>query len=101
MKKPSSLWLSLAAGLLGGVLSHYAWTQPVHAQSLASAPKEMRSQSFVLVDDKGAVQGVLSFDEAKNFPTTIKLLDGKGHEIWSAGGSGMQMRLIASPKSPK
>lgn len=101
MKKPSSLVLSLAAGLLGGVLSHYVWTQPVHAQSLASAPSEIRAQSFVLVDNKGVVEGVLSFDQPnKRVPATIKLLDGTGREIWRAGGMGSGMRLIASPAKP-
>jgi hypothetical protein len=84
--KKLNLALSIAAGLLGGTLSHYVWTQPVQAQSSASSPKEVRSQSFVLVDEQGIVQGVFTFDERMGAPTTIKLLDGKGREIWEAGG---------------
>jgi len=85
-----SLGLSIAAGLFGGVLSHYVWTQPVHAQSQAAAPKEVRAQSFVLVNDKGEVQGVFTFDEPKGGRPSVKLLDGKGHEIWSAGGNPLR-----------
>ena len=90
--------LSIAAGLLGGLLSHYIWTPPVHAQSAESAPKEIRAQSFVLVDSKGVAQGVFSVDESGRIPT-IKLHDGYGQEIWQAGGSGI--RLIGGATNPK
>jgi hypothetical protein len=94
--KKLTMALSIACGLLGGVLSHYGWTEPVHAQSQVSAPREVRSQSSVLVDDKGEVQGTFSFDESKDDvvhprrPPIIKLTDGKGREIWEAGGNGYQ-----------
>lgn len=98
--KKVNLVLSMAAGLLGGALLHYVWTQPVHAQSPASAPKEIRSQSFVLEDDKGNVQGVFSFDAGKHgSPTTIKLMDGNGRELWQVGGNGM--RLLGSSTNSK
>ena len=60
--KKLNLALSIAAGLLGGVLSHYVWTQPVQAQARKPAPKEIRAQSFVLVNDKDQVEGVFSVD---------------------------------------
>lgn len=82
--------LSVACGLLGGILSHYAWTLPVHAQTVASTPKEVRSQSFVLVDAKDHVQGVFSVDEPQSGPAIIRLVDRNGHEIWKAGGNGLQ-----------
>jgi hypothetical protein len=85
--KKLNLALSIAAGLLGGVLSHYVWTQPVQAQSRIPAPKEIRAQSFVLVDDKGAVQGVFSIDEPRVGRPSVKLFDSDGREIWSAGGN--------------
>lgn len=90
--------LSIAAGLLGGLLSHYIWTPPVHAQSAESAPKEIRAQSFVLVDSKGVAQGVFSVDESAGMPT-IKLHNREGQEIWQAGGSGV--RLIGGATDPK
>jgi hypothetical protein len=91
--------LSIAAGLLGGLLSHYVWTQPVHAQSMESAPKEVRSQSFVLVDGKGVVQGVFSVDKSADGSAIIKLLNGEGREIWKAGANPIQ--LIGASTTPK
>jgi hypothetical protein len=89
--KKSNLGLSIAAGLLGGLISHFAWAPPVRAQSqLMLPPVAIRAQSFVLVDSKGTVQGVFSVDEPKNGRVGIKLLDGQGHEIWRAPG-GLQV----------
>jgi hypothetical protein len=50
MNRKLNLGLSIAAGLLGGFLSHYISPMPVHAQTQAAPPKEIRAQSFVLVD---------------------------------------------------
>lgn len=74
--------LSLAAGLLGGVISHYIWIPSVHAQTLV--PKEIRAQSFILMNEKGDVGGKLGFDE-KGKPAIA--LYSQGHLIWSAGGN--------------
>jgi hypothetical protein len=69
------------------MISHFAWVQPVRAQSqLMMPPASIRAQNFVLVDSKGVVQGVFSVDEPKNGPAGIKLLNGQGHEIWRAPG---------------
>jgi len=92
--KRLNLGLSIAAGLLGGIFSHYVWTQPVQAQNQAPAPKELRAQSFVVVNDKGEIQGVLTFGESKGDRTSIKLYDGKGREILTAGGD--QLRPLSS-----
>ena len=92
--KKLNLGLSIAAGLLGGVFSHYVWTQPVQAQNQVPAPKELRAQSFVVVNDKGEIQGVLTFGEPKGDRTGIKLYDGKGREIFTAGGD--QLRPLSS-----
>ena len=75
-----SVVLSFAAGLLGGVLSHYLSPQLVHAQS--PAPTEFRAERFVLVNDKGAVLGTLSNEGGRPY---LKLFDEHGREIWSAG----------------
>lgn len=73
--------LSFAAGLLGGAISHYVTPQLVHAQS--QAPKELRAESFVLVNEKGAVLGTLSDEGGR---PSLRLFDERGREIWSAGG---------------
>jgi len=75
-----SIVLSLAAGLLGGAISHYLSPQLVHAQS--QAIKEFRAERFILVNEQGAVLGTLDHD--KGMPS-FKLFDEKGREIWSAG----------------
>jgi hypothetical protein len=67
------LSLAVAAGFLGGALSHYVCSPLVHAQAQVLAPKEVRSQSFVLTDDKGAVQGVFTFEKPQGGSATIVL----------------------------
>lgn len=88
--KKLNIGLSIAAGLLGGIFSHYIWTQPVQAQNQTPAPKEVRAQSFVVVNEKGETQGVLTFGEPKNGRTSVKLFDSNGREIFSAGGNPMR-----------
>lgn len=93
--------LSLGAGLFGGVLSHYAWTQPVQAQARIPAPKEIRAQSFVLVNDKDQVEGVFSFEASKSGRPTVTLFDSKGREIWSAGGDPLRPLTANNSVNPK
>jgi hypothetical protein len=99
--KKLKLRLSIVAGLFGGLLSHYVWPQPVQAQIQLQipAPKEVRAQSFVLVDDKGKVQGVFTFNEPTNGRPSVELFDGNGREIWSAGGS--PLRPLVGSVTPK
>ena len=81
--KKLNLTLSLAAGLLGGILSHYIFVTPlVHAQS--EPPKEVRAQSFVLMNEKGEPGGTFAFDEQGR---PIIRLFYKGREFWRAGGN--------------
>lgn len=98
--KKLNLALAIVAGLLSGVLSHYVWTQPVQAKSRIPAPKEVRAQSFVLVNDKGEVQGVFSFDESKLGRPSVKLFDSKGREIWSAGGNLLRPLDVNNSTNP-
>jgi hypothetical protein len=92
MNRNLNLSLALAAGLLGGVLSHYIAPMPVLAQAQATIPKEIRAQSFVLVDSKGLAMGLMGFD-LQGRPV-IKLLDERGRTLWSAGQTFLQ------PQSP-
>ena len=83
-RKKLNLTLALAAGRLGGILSHYALVTPVvHAQFRAVAPEEIRAQSFVLVDERGEISGAFAFD-AQGRPV-IRLFY-QGREIFRAGG---------------
>lgn len=72
--------LAFAAGLLGGAASRYLAPQPVHADS---GGREVRAQSFVLINDHGNVLGTFSAEAGRS---VLKLYDGTGREIWSVGG---------------
>jgi len=89
MNRKFNLALALAAGLLGGVLSRSITLWPVLAQ--AGPAKELRAQSFVLVDDKDNVAGTFTASPAvpgKPIQNqTVILLDRNGKEIWRAGVS--------------
>jgi hypothetical protein len=83
MNRHVNLGLSLAAGLLGGILSHYAAPVLVHAQTQTTPPKEIRAQRFVLVNDAGVPEGEFGIDKDGN--ASIQLLDKDGRVVWSAG----------------
>jgi hypothetical protein len=97
MKKDLNLALALVAGLLGGLLSHYAFPRVAFAQNQAPVAKEIRAQSFVFVDPDGRTMATFTPDPAwakvvrlapsQPFQGRIVLLDTNGREIWSAGGS--------------
>ena len=79
MNRKVNFTIALAAGLLGGVLSRYLIPTPVFAQ--APAPREIRAQSFVLVNKQGAPLGRIGFD-SDGLPN-ITLVDENGRTIWS------------------
>jgi hypothetical protein len=84
MNRKLNLGLSIAAGLLGGFVSHYISPELVHAQTQPVPTREMRAQRFALVNDDGSPAGLFGFDKAGN-PTVI-LLDKTGKVVWSASG---------------
>ena len=81
MNRKMNFTLALLAGLLGGVLSRYLIPTPVFAQAQAPAPKEIRAQSFVLVNKQGAALGLMAVDS--NGTPVITLVDENGRTIWS------------------
>jgi hypothetical protein len=97
MKKHLNIVFALAAGLLGGLVSRYIAPPAAFAQSQPTATKEIRAQSFVLVDPTGrtiatfapepSLTRALSLDPSQPRLGSIRLLDANGREIWSAGGS--------------
>jgi len=101
MKNTLNITLSLAAGLVGGLLTRYIAPPAAFAQDQKSAVKEIRAQSFVFVgpaDQTLATFGVeLPNKLGPNFPVArIVLRDANGHEMWSAPGGGAKL-LTASP----
>ena len=81
MNRTINVTLALAAGLLGGLVSRYLAPTPVFAQTQAPAPREVRAQSFVLVNKQGKPLGRIGFD-ADGQPF-ITLLDEDGRTVWS------------------
>ena len=84
MNRQLNLGLSLAAGLLGGLLSHYISVKPVLAQS-QTATANVSAQAFTLVNDKGVPFGMFGFDSEGN--AIIRLQDRSGKIIWSTKAS--------------
>jgi len=87
MKRTMNFTLMLAAGLAGGLLSRYLAPTPVFAQApaQASTPKEVRAQSFILVNKQGAALGRIGIDsEGQPY---ITLVNDEGRTIWSTKAS--------------
>ena len=93
MNRKLNVGLSLAAGLLGGMLSHYVSLEPVRAQLQPAPAKELKAQSFVLVDEQGATAGVFGFDKDG---ASIQLMDKTGKVIWTANGRANLRPLSSS-----
>jgi hypothetical protein len=89
-----TILIAFVAALAGGVISRYVSPSPVLAQQTPAqspAPVELRAQRFALVNPDGGVVATFVVDQSD--PTnilaqpSIRLLDWRGKEIWSAGGS--------------
>jgi hypothetical protein len=95
MNKTLTVALPLAAGLLGGMLTRYIAPPAAFAQNPAPVAKEIRAQSFTLVDSSDHTLGVFTAEPASrnpgnSTPRRIVLRDSHGREIWSAGGNGIR-----------
>jgi hypothetical protein len=92
MNQRWTLILALAAGFLGSALFHGLTSVSVHAQGPDAVPKEIRAQSFVLVDDSNKALGRLAI----RYPASpsserygfgyLQLFDSSGNELFTAGG---------------
>jgi hypothetical protein len=103
MNRKLNLGLSIAAGLLGGFLSHYVSPDLVHAQTQAAPPaqtqpapppKEIKAQRFVLVNNDGSPAGLFGFDQ--DGKANVVLLDKTGKVVWSASGKANDKLLTVS-----
>ena len=106
MNKTLTVFLALGAGLLGGLLTRYIAPPPAHAQDQTPVSKDVRAQSFTLVDPLNRAVGTFTFEPltgARAFRfsgnqitpqstglSRIVLRDAFGREIWSAGGTGIR-----------
>jgi hypothetical protein len=85
MNRTMNVTLALAAGLLGGLISRYLAPAPVFAQAPAPASREVRAQSFILVNKQGKPLGRIGFD-SDGLPV-ITLVDEEGRTLWSTKAS--------------
>jgi hypothetical protein len=82
--------LALLAGLLGGgLVTRYVAPPVAFAQNPAPVTREVRAQSFTLVDSLDHAAATFSVEPRGPGQARIVLHDSRGREIWSAGGSGM------------
>ena len=101
-----NVFFALIAGLLGGLLTRYVAPPPAFAQNQAPITKEIRAQSFTLVDQSNRAVGTFTIRPdfgslgspntpvpGGSRPTRIVLLDPNGNEIWSAGQT--QLRRLS------
>jgi hypothetical protein len=77
--------LCLAAGLIGGVVSHYALVQPVEAQVFTRAPREVRAQSFVLENAQGQTEATILTRQYRG-NDVVEIVGKDGRVLWGAGG---------------
>jgi hypothetical protein len=96
---------ALVAGLVGGLLSHYVAPPAAFAQNQAPVTKEIRAESFTLVDSSNRTIGTFTSDadgppvpppppggitpprlqRGPAWRSRIVLRNSDGREIWSAG----------------
>jgi hypothetical protein len=91
MKRRLNLILSLVLGFFGGALSPYISSQVVRAQTTLQAPKEIRAQSFVLVNANRQEAGIFGFDNYGQ--PEITLVDPQGKIMWST-----QLRAVMNAR---
>lgn len=92
------LAMSLFSGLLGGLVSHYAFPVAAFAQQTpaptAPVSNEIRAQSFVIVDAQNNVIGTITasnrFVQLTSQEPTIVILDRFRREVWRATGATLR-----------
>src|SRR5579872_1187933 len=98
MNNRVSVFMALAAGLLGSLLTRYIAPTTAFAQSQTAPAAEVRAQSFVLVDAQDRAVGTFASEPSPPpgiFPgppvsSRIVLRDSNGREIWSASSNPMR-----------
>ena len=104
--------IALVAGLIGGVSTRYISPTPVLAQTQSQPAKEIRAQSFTLVDQSDRSIGTFSVERVFGTPTGIRnpsqpdqvidlspmrivLRDFAGRELWSGEPNGTSVRPLS------
>jgi hypothetical protein len=94
------LTISLLSGLVGGLVSHFAFPVAAFAQQTpaptAPVPNEIRGQSFVIVDAQNSAIGTITASNrfvqqtSRGQEPTIIILDRQGREVWRATGASLR-----------
>ena len=83
--RPVSVILSLAAGLVGGVVApHILPVTPVHAQAQNPPPRIVEAETFKLVNNAGHVAGTLAIDGTGS--GVLTMFDATGKVIFTTSG---------------
>ncbi len=95
MNKTLTVVPAIAAGFLGGIVTRYVAPPAAFAQTQAPATKEVRAESFALVDSSDHTVATFTVESgagsaSNSHSRRVVLRDAHGHTIWSAGGSGIQ-----------
>lgn len=103
MTNKTTIALALGAGIIGGMLTRHVAPPSVSAQDKALVTREMRAQSFVLVDPADRVVGTFTTEpvrvlsmrrppEPGTAPRTVVLRDPTGHLLWSTDSGVVPLR---------
>jgi hypothetical protein len=105
--------IALVAGLIGGVSTRYISPTPVLAQTQPQPAKEIRAQSFTLVDPSDRTIGTFAVERVPGAPRIrirnpsqqdqfidltpmhVVLRDSDGRELWSAEPPGNSVRPLS------
>jgi hypothetical protein len=98
MNTKLSVALALIAGLLGGLLTRYIAPTVVFAQNQAQVTKEIRAQSFTLVDSSDRAVGTFMAEPVAGGQMRIVLRDSNGRLIWCAECARMLPALTENSK---
>jgi len=96
MSNKTTIVLALAAGFIGGTISQHIAPPPVYAQPQIPVPREIRAESFVIVDTHGVPRGAFAVNERNGWPM-IEITDRKRH-AWAARFQLNGLHWNAPPK---
>src|SRR5689334_3437945 len=93
-RKCGVVLLAVVSGLVGGAVSQYLMPSAVFAQTQKGAPKEIRAQNFVLVNNQGNPVGLFGFNPQGK--PIIRLIDERGTVVWTT-----EVPLVPGAPEPK
>jgi len=77
MSNKATVVLALAAGFLGGIVSQHIAPPPIYAQAQPAVPREIRAESFVIVDTNGVPRGAFAIN-GRNGRPMLEMRDRNG-----------------------